>query len=535
MGRQSQREVNEALDALGAEQLRDLLRELLDAVAPRERDALVATILESAARPSTGKRRPASPGERAAVAAECFAEAACQVGQADPSSVDEHLEAGTVACHAGDYAIARRIFDALLPPVADGEIDLGQEELVEEVLTVDLQECASCYLTSAYHTTPPDERPDAVFRAFGIVESLAWLSDPVAAMEQVSPEPLPDLAAFLPSWTERLQREARGSWFGGALREAIARTEGTAGLARRARTSRQPEDLRAWGEALARQGDREAALEAYAEAAMLVEEWTRGEFLDRAAALAHALGRDDFLARIEKAWREAPSLLRLLRWLTMQEPDPAEIVRRAQAAQQVCPPGADHLLGLLAVLQQEPVTAATLLGRAPGLGWSRDGHPGHVLFATLTWLLGGSPPGSLRERVTECLRRRPTAWLLADEELDDEEDGRGEAGDARLPTPDILSALQAVGLPKALSRSVQLSLLGELRRAAEARVASVVEAKRRNHYGHAALLAGACSELAQHLGDDQAGAAWIEALRQRIHRYPAMKQELAASLARTRS
>ena len=163
------------------------------------------------------------------------------------------------------------------------------------------------------------------------------------------------------------------------------------------------------------------------------------------------------------------------------------------------------------------------------------GFAAHLLNLPGAWLLGGSPPGSLRERVTECLRRRPTAWLLADEELDDEEDGRGEAGDARLPTPDILSALQAVGLPRTLSRSVQLSLLGELRRTAEARVAGVVEAKRRNHYGHAALLAGACSELAQHLGDDQAGATWIEALRQRIHRYPAMKQELAASLARTRS
>src|SRR5439155_805243 len=40
--------------------------------------------------------------------------------------------------------------------------------------------------------------------------------------------------------------------------------------------------------------------------------------------------------------------------------------------------------------------AASLLARAPGLGWSRDDHLGHVLFPALSWALGGEPPGLLR-------------------------------------------------------------------------------------------------------------------------------------------
>ena len=37
------------------------------------------------------------------------------------------------------------MFEALLPPIAVGEIDLGQHELVDEVLTVDTHACVAQY------------------------------------------------------------------------------------------------------------------------------------------------------------------------------------------------------------------------------------------------------------------------------------------------------------------------------------------------------------------------------------------------------
>jgi hypothetical protein len=56
---------------------------------------------------------------------------------ADPDEVSDYLRHGTRAFLAGDHASARAVFEALLLPVARGDINLGQHEMVEEVLSVD--------------------------------------------------------------------------------------------------------------------------------------------------------------------------------------------------------------------------------------------------------------------------------------------------------------------------------------------------------------------------------------------------------------
>ena len=49
-----------------------------------------------------------------------------RVGQAEPFDVDAYLRQGVAASLAGEHATARRIFEALLLPIANAEIDLGQ-------------------------------------------------------------------------------------------------------------------------------------------------------------------------------------------------------------------------------------------------------------------------------------------------------------------------------------------------------------------------------------------------------------------------
>ncbi|MEP7307256.1 MAG: hypothetical protein ABJA98_17230 [Acidobacteriota bacterium] len=50
------------------------------------------------------------------------------MGYADPIDVSEHLRLGSLAFHAGDHVTARGVFEALLPPIAVEDIDLGQHE-----------------------------------------------------------------------------------------------------------------------------------------------------------------------------------------------------------------------------------------------------------------------------------------------------------------------------------------------------------------------------------------------------------------------
>ena len=182
-----------------------------------------------------------------------------------------------------------RFLDAELHSLGDGwpgiaarfgasrglEIDLGQDELVDDVLTVDIHEVAAQYLASVYATTPLPRRAAALSNAIDAIEGITSFWEPIGQMESVSTSPLPDLDAFLPHWVKQLRRSpspvsewenVRDRW----LREAVLRLEGVAGLERLARRTRQPEALRAWCNALVDREDWSSALAAYDDAAELV-------------------------------------------------------------------------------------------------------------------------------------------------------------------------------------------------------------------------------------------------------------------------
>jgi hypothetical protein len=211
--------------------------------------------------------------------------------------VTEYLRQGTRAFLAGDHATARAVFEALFPPIASVDVDLGQHEMVDEVLHVDVHAAVAQYVTAVYMTTPIGNRADAVYEALEQVEGIASLWSPIADMEGVSGGTLPDLTGFLPRWVKRLGRlrPAKDNWEAAHerwLREAVFSMDGVDGLERLARKAKRPQACLAWCEALVARGDWSTALRAYDEATRLVgkSHW-RGELLDGAALAAQRLGR----------------------------------------------------------------------------------------------------------------------------------------------------------------------------------------------------------------------------------------------------
>jgi hypothetical protein len=287
------------------------------------------------------------------------------------------------------------VFEALLLPVAQGDINLGQHEMVEEVLSVDLHVTAAQYVTSVYTTTRLGGRANAVYSAITHVEGVASLANAIADMEGVSAGALPDLEPFLSRWVKRLERLRPAKddfdalserW----LREAVFRMEGVEGLERIARKTKRPLACLAWCEAFSERGDWRAALRAYDDAATLVGKspW-RGELLDGAALAAQQLGRSDVAARFEAAWVAAPSMARLLRWLVESGQASVPLATKAKRALKSCPKTDARQLGFLRVLAGDLGGAAKLLADAPGLGWSSADHPGHVLFPAFAILASG--------------------------------------------------------------------------------------------------------------------------------------------------
>jgi hypothetical protein len=468
---------------------------------------------------------------------EDFIAAARLIGSADPRQVDEYLREGVKASLAVDHEAAKAIFGALLPAIGDGNIDLGQHELVDEVLSVDLDECAARYLFAVYSSTLQKDRADDILASIDRVDPIAPLWDPIAAMERVAGVPIPDLDKFLPGWVKTLEsvKTPASDWESAhdrRLREAVTRSEGIGGLERLSRASRRPEVVRAWCAAVVDEGDWSRALRTYQEAAKLVPSPTwLGDFLDGAALAARQLGRQDATRRLEIAFRQAPSLLRLLRWLAANKPSAVALRKRASSMLKTRPTTASRLLGVLHVVAGDTAAAATLLSKAGGLGWSSEGHPGHVLFPVFAWLLLGAPGNSLRTPYVTGLHGDPADGLDEGPNLEEEGLGHPEPHKPRLSTPSVVEILMRASIIDVLTDNDRAAMLKALRAAAIARVDGVLGEKRRRHYEHAAALVACCVDLDRGLGLDRAHPDWVTALRQRTSRFPAFQVALRRALA----
>jgi len=513
-----------ALATLSADELREVVRGMLLELDEKAHSRVMSALIHRAARSGSGWT-PAALSDDEVAAVLAFAKAAQRVGQADPSEVDEYLRRGSSAFLRKDYPAAHRIFGALLRPIGEGEIDLGQDELVDEVLGADTGECAAQHVVSAYMISPPAERADAVRAAIDEVHGVGHFWEPVREMERVAVEPLPRLDDFLRAWRALIARKPadarKNDWDTEEdrwLREVVQRLEGSDGLAKLARSTRRADDLRAWCRSLVDAGDWKAALSAFEEAAGRVadKEYVRGEFLDGAALAAQELRRDDLPKWLEPAWRAAPSMLRLRRWLGSAR-SKAALQTRAAEALAACPKPAARQRALLHVLQGDFETAAKLLAAAPGLGWSDGEHPGDLLFPLFASLLGG------KRRAAS-----PSSELLSHRGMGIAELELMTAGgnEPRLFTPQVEQILRTAGvdaIPKAGARS---AVLAAMRKAAESRLAGVTDQKRRRHYGHAAELVAVC------VGCDPSPetARWVASIRTEHRRFPALRAELDRAL-----
>ena len=521
-------DIESALAAMTAEELRAFVRDILESLDDEPRSALLDALIARAAKGSSGWK-PSGPSGRVVEEVRRFAQAARRVGYADPTEVDAYLRQGTKAFLAGAHATARGVFEALLPAIAGVEIDLGQHEMVDEVVTVNVRECAVQFVVSVYVTTPAEERARAVFGVLETIQGLASFWAPLEEMERAASGPLPQLDAFVPRWVKHLERQppSEDEWEGDRdrwLREAILRLEGVAGLERIARTTKKPEALRAWCTALVAKRQWAEALRAYDEATTLTKSAWRGAFLDGAALAARELGRRDAPERLQAAWLGAPSLMRLLRWLGANDPTVPVLVKRAQDAITRCPGKAGRQVGLLHVLTGDVHAAAKLLAKAPGLGWSSEDHPGHVLFPVFAGLLAQGTRATLSAELFASLRESPhDSWDM------DWDNGGEEA--PKLSTPSIAEILGRVRPAVSVDSKGREAMLEAMRTAATRRVEGILGNKRRSHYGHAALLVACCLELAPGVGEQSAVVEWVNDVRKRYARFHAFQEECARALA----
>ena len=118
---------------------------------------------------------------------------------------------------SGDVAAALAALDADELRAFIGETlerldHLGQHEMVEEVLSVDLHDCVGRCLLAVYVETSPRGR--AILEAIDAVQGISAPIEPVRAMEQALGRELPDAGAFLDEWIARLEASAPtdGDW-----------------------------------------------------------------------------------------------------------------------------------------------------------------------------------------------------------------------------------------------------------------------------------------------------------------------------------
>ena len=499
-----------ALDALDADELRALIRELLPWFDDRLHARFVNAVIDHAARNPSGWV-PAAPGEAIVAEIERFADAAQRIGYADPAEVDAWLRVGSNAFLARDYAAAYRIFHALLIPLADAAFDIGQHEMVDEVLGIEVGDCAAQYAVAVYMTAAARHRGRAVLAAFDAVGGVWHFAAPLRELEQAAVESLPGVDDFLLRWREavaaRVAQRGPSDWANQEdrwLHEVVLRIDGPEGLGEIARATCKLHDLRAWCEALAAAGDWSAALAANEAAVECLADRPDAcaEFLDGAALAVQQLRGEDLPERLDRAWRASPSLPRLQRWLGSSE-TPQRMRERVTQALAVCPEPALRQRALLHLLADDPAAGATLLAGAPGLGWSNPEHPGPLLFPLFTaWLGDGESPDGMADA--------------------DEISSPPAGHDApRLVTPALSELVALSGVMSSIDPTVRETLIAAMRRAAEQRIAGVTKNSRRRHYGHAASLALTCARVDRSVE----AAAWLAAVRQSYRRYPALQRE----------
>jgi hypothetical protein len=214
---------------------------------------------------------------------------------------------------------------------------------------------------------------------------------------------------------------------------------------------------------------------------LLGKSYWRGELLDGAALAAQQLKRSDVAPRLLAAWQAAPTLPRLLRWLVTEDRSRTDLRAKARKIVSRCPKTAGRQLGLLRLLGCDIGAAADMLSQAPGLGWSSDEHPGHVLFPSFALLLAQGTSRSVPDALLADLdsTNRDPLEVLSPDDVERR---------PKLGTPSIATLIERASSTMIVANEDLRSMVDAMRVAAERRVDGVLGNSRRRHYPHAAML-----------------------------------------------
>ena len=226
--------------------------------------------------------------------------------------------------------------------------------------------------------------------------------------------------------------------------------------------------------------------------------------------------------RLAAAWHAAPTLTRLLRWLVTEDRSPTALRAKARKIVSRCPKTAGRQLGLLRLLAGDISVAADLLSQAPGLGWSSDEHPGHVLFPSFAVLLARKTSRSVTDTLLADLDStcRDPMEVLSSDDVERR---------PKLGTPSIATLIQDVSSTITLAEEDLRSMVDAMRGAAERRVEEILAKSRRRHYGHAAMLVASCAALAP-AGCANDLSAWVMGLRHTYSRRHAFNEKLRRAM-----
>lgn len=191
---------------------------------------------------------------------------------------------------------------------------------------------------------------------------------------------------------------------------------------------------------------------------------------------------------------------------------------KAKKALARCPKTAGRQLGLLRVLVGDLRAAADLLSKAPGLGWSSEDHPGHMVFPLFAVLLAN---GTTR-KVSDALLTE-LEWTGRDPVESFAED-HAETN-PKLATPSIVALIQDARPSIRITDADRDVSIDAMRIAAERRLEGILGNSRRRHYSHAALLVASCLAFTPK-GREAELSKWAVDLRQQYRRRHAFRDEL---------
>jgi hypothetical protein len=543
--------LRDRIDALDAEELRELITAHAAALDPAARMPFLATF-------DGTHSADAEPGDDSLRADVADLVARLREGEyfdgwgwdddlheerawGDESWVDEmedlFARAGQ-AFVAGDLVVARDAYGGLLDALLlDEEVGtFTGPAAASDMLGVDLVEAKARALRALYETSDPHDRVDALASA---IARWRYLGDRIGlrAIAEALPRELPGLEVFLDEWIARLRPAAHGELPNddrALLVEAAAWRDGPNGVGSLATEhgAENPELFVDWVDALIGAGRSGDATDACAQALANVPAFgePRAQIAERLATVSTAAA--DRLDAARQAWRAAPTALRLRRLAALA--DDMTLAAEADALDRTAAPA--RLAAALRVLTGRVDEAGATLSRAESLGWSSGDHAGPLVVPILLLAAAGKEPGSserLRGATTLLSAVDRPTWHDVHRLLDGPDEGNDDETPGERQPPELSALLIArVGTLHATDEQ-RRAWLAWARTAADARITAIVEAKHRGAYDRAAQLATACAEAVAVTEGSVAAARAIGELRDRFPRHVAFRAALDAATERS--